>query len=362
VTRPLQTARRSGRLRAPLLASLTLHGLLAAALLRAPARAPLEEPLAIELLEAPEPPAPTPMTPAPVRPQAGARPEVAPEPTSAPHHPRSPRQPVARAAQPEQPPAPPSAPPAAPASSSPWMQLRSPAQALARGAAPYDPGGLPAAAPSDALALADRPPPNVIHHPFGNAPHTPGVHQAPSGVTAKVAGDGAVTFKDPGAVEDIGLGKVGVGIAGKFDLNDTVARAMGDDPYAYAKKKFAEATFEDRLCLAEKAAMARKQQALFALKDRLEALRAAPGLSTAERRQMVFEMWDECLDEPKDGPDLGAAARATILAFIRRAFPPDGPAAYALNELAAFNRRRTSRVPFDPYGTLGGPPPDAGAR
>lgn len=225
-----------------------------------------------------------------------------------------------------------------------------------RGASILPPGAVYEAAPApgparDALGLPYNPPPNVIHHPSQR--HVEGSHRAESGVTAKVDGDGAVSFKDPGAVEDLRpSAAVGLGVAGKFDLNDQVARAMGDDPYAYAKRKYREATFEDRLCLAEKAAVRRKQEGLFHLKARLEQLLRAPALSSAQRREMLFEMWDECLDDTSDGPNLGAGARATIVAFIRRVFPPTGEQAYAVNELAAFNRRRSSRALFDPYGSF----------
>ena len=194
--------------------------------------------------------------------------------------------------------------------------------------------------------------PNVIHHAVGQTAGSPGGHLAESGVTARVGQDGAVTFRDPAAAEDVHVGPItnGIGVRGKFDLTDHVLRAMGDDPYAYAKKKYREATFEERLCLAEKAAVGRKRDALFQLKTRLEGLLADPSLSLAHRHELVFEMWDECVDAGADGLDLGAAARATVMAFIRRAFPPDGPDAYLASELATLNRRRTSRAPFDPYG------------
>ena len=137
--------------------------------------------------------------------------------------------------------------------------------------------------------------------------------------------------------------------AGKFDPNDSAARATGDDSYAYEKKKIAEATFEERLCLADEAARRRQQDALFHLKDWLEKLAQAPGLTTAERREALFELWDECLDDGGEGrPNLGGAARATVIAFIRRTFPAGGVERYTAAELAAFNRRRTSRVAFDP--------------
>jgi hypothetical protein len=239
------------------------------------------------------------------------------------------------------------------------LSMRRPGDSLLPASAPHGLGPS-SGPPRSGAAWLGEPTPNVIHHA---ADPLVGRHAAGSGVTAKVAADGALTFTDPAAAEDVkvealgphGILPGGLFITGKPDLNDQLLRGQGEDPYAYAKKKYREATFEDRLCLAEKAALDRKQQGLFHLKERLERLLQQPGLSQAQKRELVFEMWDECGDAPaRDGtqPDLGAAARATILAFIRRAFPPDGPQAYATDELAALNRRRASRLPFDPYGTV----------
>ena len=344
------------RLPGPLLASVAIHG--AVALLLAltprarptPAHAPADA-LEIELRsEAPEPATPaaptglsvTPPTTKSTAAAGGSRAGLRTERTMA-------------AA------APPVTPPGAPVAPGPGLlSMRRPGDSLLPAAAPHglDPSFAPLRSGS---ALPGEAPPNVIHHA---ADPLVGRHAAGSGVTAKVAADGAITFTDPDAVEDVkieplpghGILPGGLFITGKPDFNDQVLRGMGEDPYAYAKKKYREETFEDRLCLAEKAALGRKQQGLFQLKGRLENLLQQPGLSQAQRRELVFEMWDECgdgaSDRDKAEPDLGAAARATILAFIRRAFPADGPQAYATSELAALNRRRSSRLPFDPYGSV----------
>jgi hypothetical protein len=240
------------------------------------------------------------------------------------------------------------------------LGMRRPGDSLLPASAPHGLGPS-ATPPRSGWALPGEALPNVIHHPAAGP--LMGRHAAASGVTAKVAADGAITFTGPDAVEDVkieplpghGILPGGLFVTGKPDFNDQLLRAAGDDPYAYAKKQYREDTFEDRLCLAEKAALGRKQQGLFQLKERLERLLQQPGLSQAQRRELVFEMWDECSDGAPDRDkaelDLGAAARATILAFIRRAFPADSPNAYASSELAALNRRRASRLAFDPYGS-----------
>jgi hypothetical protein len=237
--------------------------------------------------------------------------------------------------------------------------MRSPAEStpLVRAPAGEEAGG----ARKSGLPFLD--PPDVIHHPVGK--QVQGGRTTSSGLGVKVGGDGSIRFRDPAVVQDVkpGLGVLPgmVGVGGRFDINDLTERAAGNDPYSYEKHKIAEATFEDRLCLAQEAALRRKQDGLFHLKERLEGLLQVPGLTPERRREVVFEWWDECLDDTADGqPNFGAAARATILVFIRRVFPPGGPDAYSPTELAALNGRRASRSAFDPYGTFGRP--DAGAR
>ena len=135
---------------------------------------------------------------------------------------------------------------------------------------------------------------------------------------------------------------------------EPVARMLGDDPYRLAKQKLAEETREQRIHMALAAAARNKREALFRLKDDLERVARAPDLSAAERRDTLFQLWDECLEPSADagaGTDHGAMARTTILAFTRRLYPPGSPDAFTPTELAMLNRRRTSRQIFDPYGS-----------
>jgi hypothetical protein len=200
----------------------------------------------------------------------------------------------------------------------------------------------PTAPARDSLGLPIIPLPDVVHHPIEK--RTQGNTRTGTGLGVKVDAEGGIAFKDPGG----------------FDLNDLAERIAGNDSYSHEKRRVAEATFEERFCLAEEAALRRQRDGLFHLKGRLEKLMQLQGMSGAQRREILFEMWDECLDGAADGqPDLGAAARATIVAFIRRAMPAGSGAAYTPAELTALNLRRVSRALFDPYGTL--TRPDAGA-
>ncbi len=166
--------------------------------------------------------------------------------------------------------------------------------------------------------------------------------------------DGRIAFNDPPAVKYTGLGL-------RFDATEAVMRAMGDDPYAAQKARIAEATREERFCLTLKDAEGDKRNALYRLKDNLEQIVADPTLSGAERRAAVFDLWEGCLDASDD--PLANAARATIAAFIRRAFPAGSRSAYTPVELAMLNRRRNCTRPFDPYATRSAERrPDAGAQ
>jgi hypothetical protein len=228
-----------------------------------------------------------------------------------------------------------------------WLSMRG------RGTVDLNAPGEGAGPARDPLGLPYNPLPEVVHRPASPRAQ-PGVHTTASGLEVRIEPDGTLMFRDPGAVRNVrptvfpsGL----VGVSGTFDINDALERAAGNDPYAAEKRKIAEETFEDRLCLAQAAARQRKQEGLFRLSQQLQRLTSTPGLSDARRRELVFDLWDDCVEETADGePDLGAAARATIIAFIRRTFPPESPRAYTAGELASLNARRSSRRAFAPYG------------
>jgi hypothetical protein len=181
-------------------------------------------------------------------------------------------------------------------------------------------------------------------------------------VKAKIAADGSIAFEDPPSAKLV-AGKEGIGA--RFDLNDLVARAIGEDPYSYEKGRIAEATREARLCMAVKEEEARKRRALLQIGGQLEAIWRRGELAPAERRALIFDLWDDCVEEARDGAAATvAAARASIEAFVRRVLPAGSRDAFTPAELAQLNARRTARAPFAPYAPPGRAPrvgTDAGA-
>jgi hypothetical protein len=91
--------------------------------------------------------------------------------------------------------------------------------------------------------------------------------------------------------------------------------------------------------------------ALAALPRQLSAILDDRRLSPAQRRRILFLLWDE-MAEPDDTERgwAGARARRRIDAFVQERLPAGSPGAYTAAELAAFNRtRRRDEVRFDPY-------------
>jgi hypothetical protein len=180
-----------------------------------------------------------------------------------------------------------------------------------------------------------------------------GVRELPKGnqrgtrVTASVAEDGSIRFHDPKDISDVHM--VGLGIGGRFDLNDQIMRRAGQDPYASVKRDMAENTREQRLCMARRYQGERQKQELFALSTKVRQIAARTDLSAAQRRELLFATWDECSEESDSTTDYGAMARATILSIVREAFPAGSDVAYPPAELLALNERRSSRQPFAPY-------------
>jgi len=135
-----------------------------------------------------------------------------------------------------------------------------------------------------------------------------------------------------------------------FDINDWAERMAGNDPYLYEKKKYLDATREERMKMARAALRERLRDAVRAAPALLRELWRDGTVSAAERRRMIFQLWDECAEE--GDPDILVASRAfrgTVLAFVRRQLRADGPDAYPAAELEALNKERLSRQRFDPY-------------
>jgi hypothetical protein len=191
-----------------------------------------------------------------------------------------------------------------------------------------------------------------------------------AGVTASIAEDGRIQLHDPGVVSVDGVGPqatgsgIGPGLSGRFDVTDQVMKWAGQDPYAAIKRKLADETREQRLCMARRYQGERQRQELFNLSGKIRQIAARVDLSAVERRRLVFEIWDECLEESDERSDYGVMARATIVTIVREVFPEGSDLAYRPGELVTLNGRRSSRQPFAPYQQVPARSvrhPDAGA-
>ena len=164
-----------------------------------------------------------------------------------------------------------------------------------------------------------------------------------AGWSATIRPDGSVRFAD-GSFRWLGLGFT-------FDVTDAVMRAKGQDPYAAAKVRFLDETRSWRRKL-RRAWYRRQGRAFLQRLPKMLAGIMASKLSDADKRRLLFELWDECLETGStELAAMGRIARSRILEFARRHFPARSKRAYTKEELERFNRIRTSKARFDPYGT-----------
>jgi|GEM_PF-1903968 len=171
------------------------------------------------------------------------------------------------------------------------------------------------------------------------------------GYKATTLSDGRVVLEDKPnvGIDHVGLG-AGIGITGHFDLTDWVERLAGNDPYASEKLRYLDRTRERRAKMIKRHEGEVRRNAAFRLRGHLRQLWNDRSSSPAKRRRQLFQLWDEC-DVDNDGPRGRAAAfaRTTIEAFIRRRLPAGSEQAFTRDELARFNRTRSSSQPFAPY-------------
>ena len=174
---------------------------------------------------------------------------------------------------------------------------------------------------------------------------------------AHVRADGSVTFDDRGNSEvDLMPDGVKGGFDGQpsaewtIDVNDWIMSALGDDPYSYEKRKFLEATREERLAMARAACGERLSSSLVDLPKRLSGVWNS-NKTPEEKREVLFDLWDDCAEE--GSPEVmryGELARLTILDFIQKHLPEGSADAYTELEIDRLNQRRVSTRPFAPYG------------
>ncbi len=139
-------------------------------------------------------------------------------------------------------------------------------------------------------------------------------------------------------------------LSGGFDVTDWAIRKAGGDPYYARKKKFLDRTRAERMQMAANSQRENLRDAVAFLRGRLDKVWRDGRMTAAERRAILFALWDECAEDGSDEVVAAAtAARATIEAFIRRRLPAASGDAFTDRELAALNRDRQSRLPFTPY-------------
>ena len=71
---------------------------------------------------------------------------------------------------------------------------------------------------------------------------------------------------------------------------------------------------------------------------------ARPAAVPARRREEIFLLWDDCATDA-----IGTRARTLVEDFIRSELPLGTSLAYTEPEIERFNRRRATRIAFDPY-------------
>jgi hypothetical protein len=184
--------------------------------------------------------------------------------------------------------------------------------------------------------LSKRPAPELSQRGDGSF-----VWQGPV-LGARIAPDGAVRFSDGGASVDLDdqyRPKV------RFGVDDAIARSAGDDPHYAERSWFLEQTEALRRRLARKARDTRAARGLARLRRRLDAVWSAAGRSYAQKRRMLFQIWDDCAQNER-----GERARRVVEGFVRSRLPAGSSEAYTRSELARLNRGRASDARFAPYG------------
>jgi hypothetical protein len=163
---------------------------------------------------------------------------------------------------------------------------------------------------------------------------------------AHVNRDGTVQLHDaPDVAFELGPG----GQIARMGLDDALMRQYGIDPYAAEKLHWLDKTRDERARIGlenRKYDLAHSTQFMQANLRWLWRKTSDP----QERKQALFELWDEVAETGDD--DLvrgGAAARAYLIGFVRAHLPAHSADAFTASELERLNAHRTSREPFAPY-------------
>ncbi|HEX7700239.1 MAG TPA: hypothetical protein VF403_05950 [Kofleriaceae bacterium] len=132
-----------------------------------------------------------------------------------------------------------------------------------------------------------------------------------------------------------------------YDPTEILMNRHNMDPYASNKLRFLDGTREERYQIGKKYKEEQLGHSAEIAQKNLGYLWARTS-DTNERKEALFEMWDECAETGNDKLVAGGtAARTMIVGFIRAHMT--GTATYTGAELTAFNAKKKSSAVFDPY-------------
>ena len=138
---------------------------------------------------------------------------------------------------------------------------------------------------------------------------------------------------------------------GGFNPTDWLMRRTVGDPYASKKRAYLDATRDERAQIRAHHRTEQLARTSIIMRDNLERAWAST-TDVAQRKQLLFELWDEVVepaDEESAIAEASRAARTQVIGFIRARLPQRGAHAYTRDEIAALNARKQSIETFAPY-------------
>ncbi len=148
--------------------------------------------------------------------------------------------------------------------------------------------------------------------------------------------------------DNTGGGSVIPLLGGHLDVTDWLMRRHHMDPYASRKLKILDATRDERVARGDAHKTEQLEQAGEYMRKNLATLYAANG-SPAEKREALFELWDECAEGEGPLGEAGGRARMEVIGWIAVHIPKGNPEAFTDAELERFNAHRSSKQVFAPY-------------
>jgi hypothetical protein len=131
----------------------------------------------------------------------------------------------------------------------------------------------------------------------------------------------------------------------KFDVNDAIMRAGGEDPYKHVKMDFLDKTRDERAEFGRRTRQVQLAHADELMQNNIDRLWAMARDPRA-LREGLFELWDDCAETGDDDlVEAGGRARTLVVGVIRARLR----ARYTADELARLNARRRSKAKFAPY-------------